>query len=56
MCEDIIGRCIQDAVANGQDYNANVLEAFLKGLQGVEEQVLCELSMVRVEKGLCSSR
>jgi hypothetical protein len=52
LCEDTIKSCVQDSIVNGHDYDVNTLERLLTALQRVEGQVLNDLSMIRIQKGV----
>lgn len=51
-CEDFIGHSIQSLLAYGREYDAETVENLLMALQSVEEEILIELSRVRIKKRL----
>jgi N12 class adenine-specific DNA methylase len=51
-CEMIIDRVIQDLLVHGEAYHFLTMEALLNAMQGVQEEVLVELSLTRIQKGL----
>ncbi|MGO4350099.1 hypothetical protein AB4Z45_32005 [Paenibacillus sp. MCAF9] len=50
-CVDVVGKSIQSLLAYGHEYDNKTVEA----LQNVQEQVLVELSRIRIQKGYMPS-
>jgi len=51
-CQTIIDLVINDLLLSGESYHLMTVETLLNSLQSVQEEIIIELSLVHIQKGI----